>query len=168
MKHYLTLLALCFYALQTFAQTSKLIEIHPDSVSSDASIIETKTTDVLPVTNALQVNDKKKIKEPKVFSYVEQMPEFKGGDAALIKFLQQKIKYPKKAQEMDIQGKVLIRFVVNETGKVSDISVLRGVEQSLNDEAVRVVKSFPKFKPGKQQGKAVKVYFNLPIVFKLQ
>jgi protein TonB len=106
--------------------------------------------------------------ESKIFTFVEQMPQFPGGDAALVKFLQKKIKYPKEELSKDIQGKVLIKFVVNEDGKVSDVTVERGASPGLDKEAVRVVKSMPKFKPGKQQGKAVKVYFMLPIIFKLQ
>lgn len=108
------------------------------------------------------------VEEPKVFTFVEQMPEFPGGDAELIKFLQKNIVYPQMERDNDIQGKVLIRFVVGEDGSVSDVSVVRGVSSGLDKEAQRVVKMLPKFKPGKQQGKAVKVYYNLPVVFKLQ
>jgi protein TonB len=108
------------------------------------------------------------VEEAKIFTFVEQMPEFPGGDKGLIQFLQKKIKYPKRDRDLDIEGKVIIRFVVNENGKVTDVHVLRSAEHDLDEEAVRVVKQMPKFKPGKQQGKAVKVYYNVPIVFKLQ
>jgi protein TonB len=108
------------------------------------------------------------VEEPKIFTFVEQMPEFPGGDKGLIKFLQKNIKYPKRDRDLDIQGKVIIRFVVNENGKVTDVCVLRSAEHDLDEEALRVVKQMPKFKPGKQQGRAVKVYYNVPIVFKLK
>lgn len=102
-----------------------------------------------------------------VFTFVEQMPEFPGGDAELIKFLVQNIRYPKYELDHDIQGKVLVKFVVADDGSIRDVTVARGVSPGLDAEAVRVVKMLPKFKPGTQQGKPVSVYFNLPIVFKL-
>jgi protein TonB len=108
------------------------------------------------------------VEEPKVFTFVEQMPEFPGGELELMKFLQKNIQYPQMERDNDIQGKVLLRFVVSEEGAVGDVSVLRGVSPGIDKEAVRVVKSLPKFKPGKQQGKSVKVYYNLPVMFKLQ
>jgi protein TonB len=108
------------------------------------------------------------VEEPKIFTFVEQNPEFPGGDAELIKFLQKNIQYPQMERDNDIQGKVLLRFVVMEDGSVQDVNVVRSVSPGLDKEAVRVVKMLPKFKPGKQQGKAVRVYFNLPVVFKLQ
>lgn len=108
------------------------------------------------------------VEEPKVFTFVEQNPEFPGGDGELIKFLQKNISYPQMERDNDIQGKVLLRFVVMEDGSVADVNVMRGVSPGLDKEAVRVVKMLPKFKPGRQQGKPVRVYFNLPVVFKLQ
>ncbi len=106
--------------------------------------------------------------EPKVFTFVEQMPEFPGGDAGLVKFLSQNIVYPQMERDNDIQGRVLLRFIVMEDGQVDSVTVMRGVSPGLDREAVRVVKALPKFKPGTQQGKPVRVYFNLPIVYKLQ
>lgn len=103
----------------------------------------------------------------KVYTFVEQNPEFPGGDAELIHFLSQNITYPQMERDNDIQGKVLLRFVVMEDGSVDSVMVVRSVSPGLDKEAVRVVKLLPKFKPGKQQGKPVKVYFNLPIVFRL-
>jgi TonB family protein len=101
------------------------------------------------------------------FTFVEQNPEFPGGDAALMAFLATHIKYPVMERDNDIQGKVLLRFAVDEEGAVGDINIVRGVSPGLDSEAVRLVKLLPKFKPGLQQGKPVKVYFNLPVGFRL-
>ena len=106
--------------------------------------------------------------DQQVFNFVEQSPEFPGGEQALIQFLQQNITYPDMERDSDIQGKVLVRFVVLEDGSVSNVVVVKSVSPGLDNEAVRVVKLLPKFKPGYQQGKPVKVYYNLPIVFKLR
>lgn len=108
-----------------------------------------------------------KINEDKPLEYVEQAPSFPGGLEALNKFLSDNIRYPIIAQESGIQGKVIIKFVVSRTGDIMDIQVLRGVDTSLDREAVRVVQSMPKWIPGKQKGKAVSVYFTLPVEFRL-
>jgi protein TonB len=107
------------------------------------------------------------IVETKVFQVVEQMPEFPGGEEAMMKFIQKNIQYPDMERENDIQGRAVVGFVVNEDGSLTDIAVKRSVSSGIDKEAVRVVKLLPKFKPGKQQGKAVKVQFMLPIMFKL-
>ena len=99
------------------------------------------------------------------FTYVEQMP-VAGYDYQ--DYLNKHIIYPDAARENNITGKVIVRFVVNEDGSITDVQVARGVDPSLDNEAKRVVATFPKWKPGKQNGKAVKVYFTLPIVFTLQ
>jgi protein TonB len=96
------------------------------------------------------------------------MPEFPGGDVELMKFIQKNVQYPQMERDNDIQGRVILKFVVMEDGGVSDVSVARSVSPGLDKEAVRVVKMLPKFKPGKQQGKAVRVYYSLPVLFKLQ
>jgi len=108
------------------------------------------------------------VEQPKIFTFVEQNPQFPGGDGELMKFLQKNIQYPQMERDNDIQGKVLLRFVVMEDGSVADVQVVRAVSPGLDKEAVRVVKMLPKFTPGKQQGKPVRVYFNLPVVFRLQ
>jgi protein TonB len=99
---------------------------------------------------------------------VEKMPEFPGGQDALNRFLVRNIKYPLLAQENGIQGRVVCQFVVNSDGSIVDISVVRGVEESLDKEAIRVIKSMPKWTPGRQGGKSVRVKYTLPIRFKLQ
>jgi TonB family protein len=108
------------------------------------------------------------VEEPKVFTIVEQMPEFPGGDDALWKYLKASFVYPPKAVELAIEGKVLVRFVIHADGKVGDVTVLRGLQKDIDAEAVRLVKSLPAFKPGRQQGKPVAVYFNLPVPVKIK
>ena len=102
-----------------------------------------------------------------VYTFVEQNPEFMGGDAELIKYIQKNLQYPQMERDNNIQGKVLLRFVILEDGTPSDIKIIRPVSPGLDKEAIRLVKNLPKFVPGRQQGKPVRVYFNLPIVFKL-
>ena len=106
-------------------------------------------------------------KNARVFTFVEQNPQFPGGDATLMKFLKDNIKYPDYERLLNIQGKVLLRFVVAEDGSVADVVVTRSVSKGLDEESIRVVKLLPKFKPGTQQGKPVRVYFNLPVVYRL-
>ena len=108
-------------------------------------------------------------KEEKEIPYqaVEQMPQFPGGDAELMKYIQDHLKYPVIAAENGIQGRVIVRFVVSKTGEIQDVTVLRGVDSSLDKEAVRVIKSMPKWIPGKQNGNNVAVYFTVPVMFKL-
>ena len=97
------------------------------------------------------------------------MPEFPGGQQALFKFLSENVKYPVIAQENGIQGRVICQFVVNRDGSIVDVEVVRSAgDASLDKEAVRVIKSMPKWKPGKQRGKAVRVKYTLPVNFKLQ
>jgi TonB family protein len=103
----------------------------------------------------------------KIFQVVEHMPEFPGGDNAMMIFLQKNIKYPNVERENDIEGRVVVGFIVNEDGSLSDIAIKKSASPGFDAEAVRVVKLFPKFKPGTQQGKAVRVSFVLPIKFTL-
>ncbi len=98
----------------------------------------------------------------------EQMPEFVGGIKAMMEYVQKNVQYPNMARDNGIEGTVALRFVVNENGNISDIELLRGIGSGCDQEAVRVVQSMPTWKPGKQNGKAVKVYFTLPIKFKLE
>ena len=109
----------------------------------------------------------KEVKE-EVFRSVEQMPQFPGGEAALMKYLQSHINYPPMAAENNVQGKVVVQFVVDKTGKVGEVKVVRSVDKDLDREAVRVCKSLPKFTPGRQNGQAVSVWYTLPVTFKLQ
>ncbi len=104
----------------------------------------------------------------KVFDVVEEMPSFPGGQGALMQFLSSNIKYPVVAQENDVQGRVIVGFVVEKDGSITDVKVMRSVDPSLDREAQRVVKAMPKWKPGKQNGSAVRVKYTVPVVFRLQ
>jgi len=104
--------------------------------------------------------------EPIIFA--EQMPGFPGGQAALLMFIQRSLKYPVIAQENGIQGKVFVRFVIDKQGNVTNVELVRGVDPSLDHEALRVIKSLPRWEPGRQQGKAVRVLYTVPIAFRLQ
>lgn len=103
-----------------------------------------------------------------IFTVVEEMPEFPGGNAELLKYLAKSIKYPVIAQENGIQGRVICAFVVNRDGGIVDAEVLRGVDPSLDKEALRVIMAMPKWKPGKQRGKPVRVKYTVPVTFRLQ
>lgn len=104
----------------------------------------------------------------KVFDVVEEMPSFPGGNGALMSYLASNIKYPVVAQENSVQGRVIVSFVVERDGSISDVRVARSVDPSLDREAQRVVKSMPRWKPGKQNGSAVRVKYTVPVVFRLQ
>ncbi|MDH6358107.1 energy transducer TonB [Parabacteroides sp. PF5-9] len=103
-----------------------------------------------------------------IFTVVEDMPQFPGGDQELLKFISRSIKYPVIAQENGIQGRVVVSFVVNRDGTVVDAEVVRGVDPALDKEALRVVNTMPKWKPGMQRGKPVRVKYTVPIMFRLQ
>jgi len=102
-----------------------------------------------------------------IFTFVEEYPEFPGGDKALMEYVVNTIKYPEVARTSGITGTVYVQFVVEKDGSISDAKVVRGIGGGCDEEAVRVVKSMPKWKPGKQRGQPVRVYFTLPIEFKL-
>ena len=114
------------------------------------------------------VDEAPKEEETKVFDVVEQMPSFPGGDAALMKFLSEHIKYPVVAEENGIQGRVIATFVVERDGSITDVKVIKSVDPSLDKEAIRVLKSMPKWIPGKQNGSAVRVKYTVPVTFRLQ
>jgi len=103
-----------------------------------------------------------------IFQVVEKMPSFPGGDSQLFKFLNDNVKYPVIAQENGVQGRVICQFVVNRDGSIVDVEVVRSVDASLDKEAIRVIKSMPKWSPGQQRGKPVRVKYTLPVNFKLQ
>lgn len=105
----------------------------------------------------------KKIQADVVFDVVEEQPEFPGGTAELYKFIGDNFIYPKKCKKKNHQGKIYVSFVVAKDGSVEDVKILRGIDADLDAEALRIVKMMPKWKPGKQKGKLVKVRYNLPI-----
>lgn len=104
----------------------------------------------------------------KIHVFVEEMPSFPGGEKEMLLFINRSIKYPVIAQENGIQGRVICTFVVDRTGKVTDAEVFRSIDPSLDKEALRVVNSMPNWKPGKQNGKPVRVKYTIPITFRLQ
>ena len=108
------------------------------------------------------------VEETKIFTVVEQMPMYPGGDGALMGYLRDNIHYPTVAAENGVQGRVVVGFVVERDGSITDVKILRGVDPSLDREAMRVVKNMPKWTPGKQNGSAVRVKYQVPVSFRLQ
>ena len=136
-----------------------------DIVTSEDNASEAQTqTYVAPVVQ----EEEEEESAQQIFTVVEKQPEYPGGTAELFKYLSKAIKYPVIAQENGIQGRVVCSFVVNRDGSIVDIQVMRGVDASLDKEAVRVISEMPKWKPGEQRGKPVRVRFILPVQFRLQ
>ncbi len=131
----------------------------------DAGLNEdTKNIAIAPVI----VEEEEEVKEEEIFTVVENEPEFPGGMEALYKYLAQNIKYPQLARENGITGKVYVTFVVEKDGTIANPKILRDIGGGCGAEAIRVVKAMPKWSPGKQRGKAVRVQFNLPVNFNLK
>lgn len=101
------------------------------------------------------------------YCIVEMMPQYPGGLAAMLKYIRENIKYPEQAMKERIQGRVTVSFIIEKDGSISDVKAVRSVHPLLDKEAVRMVKSMPKWSPGKNNGKPVRVRFNLPVMFKL-
>ncbi|MDE5810812.1 MAG: energy transducer TonB [Muribaculaceae bacterium] len=120
--------------------------------------------------NEIIVEEKKPepVNDNQVFTSVEQMPQFPGGEAELLKWIGSHVKYPPMAMENGIQGRVQVRFVVTKDGSVGEVQVIRGKDPDLDKEAVRVIKSLPKFNPGRMNGQPVNVWYTVPINFRLQ
>ena len=159
-------------------------EVKPeDELKTQDQIMETKTAigsfdvkgnddvngEVLKAKEVIaQPEPPKHEEEAKVFDVVEQMPSFPGGPSALMEYLHDHVKYPVVAQENGVQGRVIVSFVVERDGSITDVRVVRSVDPSLDREAARVVSSMPRWTPGKQNGSAVRVKYNVPVMFKLQ
>ncbi len=143
-----------------------------DIVEDEKEIDEEMVIPDLEVTEDTQIETiedvHEEVAEEQIFTIVEEMPSFPGGDAALMKYLGNSIKYPAIAKDAGIQGTVYVTFVVDEKGNVKDVKVLRSIGGGCDEEAIRVVENMPKWKPGKQRGKPVKVQYNLPIRFTLR
>jgi protein TonB len=150
-------------------QEVEVLNVVEDDVETESIEISTEDNKEEVVIAAPVEAPEEEEEEEVVFVVVESMPEFPGGQQALFKYLGDNVKYPVIAQENGIQGRVICQFVVNKDGSIVDIEVVRsGGDPSLDKEAVRVIKSMPKWKPGKQRGKPVRVKFTLPVNFKLQ
>lgn len=141
----------------------EVIEIvENDVVIEDELIMEDTESD-----EDVMVEFEEEESDDEFFMVVEDMPAFPGGDLGLMKFIQRNVKYPPIAKEYNIEGKVYISFIVDKSGSVTNVKIVRGVDKNLDAEAVRVVKLLPKYKPGKQRGKPVRVMFTIPINFTL-
>jgi protein TonB len=147
-------------------------EVKESTAAAGASTFDQGTDNLEVVrTHKDEVIVEEKKPEPvkeEIFTAVEQMPQYPGGEAELLKYIATHIKYPTMAAENNIQGRVVVKFVVKKDGNVGDVVVLRGKDPDLDKEAVRVVKTLPRFIPGKMNGQAVSVWYTLPINFKLQ
>jgi protein TonB len=135
--------------------TDELNSTVQNGIPTDSVVFIEPTDPVIPV-------------EAKTWVIVQEMPEFPGGNAALLRFVSENMKYPAEALENGIQGKVNLKFVVMPDGSIGIIEILRQVDPLLDNEAVRVVKTLPRFKPGKQNGVPVQVWFSLPVVFQIK
>lgn len=146
----------------------EVLNVVEDDVETETIQIssEDNEADTVVIAPPVQAEEEE---EEVVFVIVETMPEFPGGQQALFKYLSENVKYPAIAQENGIQGRVICQFVVNKDGAIVDVEIVRsGGDPSLDKEALRVIKSMPKWKPGKQRGKAVRVKYTVPVNFRLQ
>ena len=139
------------------------IEINEDLTIDEAD--ENTAVEIQEIVEVAPVEEEEEEAAP--FVIVEDMPEFKGGEKALLKYIAEHVVYPEIAKENDIQGTVYVKFVINEKGKVTNVGLLRGVDPLLDKEAIKVIESLPDWKPGKQSGKNVKVSMQVPIKFQL-
>ena len=142
------------------------VEIEQQDILTSEDTQEAAQTAVYTPPAAVEEEEEEAAQQ--IFTVVEEMPEFPGGMNELLKYLAKSIKYPVIAQENGIQGRVICAFVVNRDGSIVDAEVLRGVDPSLDKEALRVIMSMPKWKPGKQRGKPVRVKYTVPVTFRLQ
>ncbi|MCQ2347068.1 MAG: energy transducer TonB [Paludibacteraceae bacterium] len=152
-------------------QEVEVLNVVEDDVETESIEINTEDdkNEEIIIAAPVEAPVEEEEEEEVVFVVVETMPEFPGGQQALFKYLSDNVKYPVIAQENGIQGRVICQFVVNKDGAIVDVEVVRsGGDPSLDKEAVRVIKSMPKWKPGKQRGKAVRVKYTVPVNFKLQ
>lgn len=138
-----------------------------DDLSINAEADERTKVEEYKAPAPVKQEEESEIQEQEIFQVVETAPSFPGGDVARMKFLQDNIKYPAMARESGIQGTVYVTFVVERNGSVTDVKLLRGIGGGCDEEALRVVKNMPKWEPGKQRGKPVRVQFNMPIKFTL-
>lgn len=153
------------------APVIEILQIAPDDIELDEAYIpESEDTNegVAVIYLAPIVEEEIIVIEEEIFEVVEVKPMFPGGDQALFAYLSKHIKYPSIPQELGVQGKVILQFVVDKDGSISHLSVVRSVDPHLDKEAIRVVQSMPKWSPGKQRGVPVRVKYTLPVTFRLQ
>jgi len=149
-------------------QSMELIIVDDDVEIDEEFTIDTEATVFTEVQEFVPIFvEEEEVAEETIFTIVEDDPEFPGGQAALMQYLQSSLRYPTMAREAGIQGTVFVTFVVERDGSITDVRILRGVGGGLDEEAVRVVRNMPRWKAGRQRGQAVRVQFNLPIRFVL-
>ena len=148
-------------------QTTQLEIVQDDVETEDIEInADVEQNEVIEEYVAPEVVEEEVV-EQEIFQIVEEMPSYPGDEKALLEYVAKNIKYPQIARETGIQGRVFVGFVVEPDGSVSNVKILRGIGGGCDEEAMRVIKSLPKWKPGKQRGKAVRVSYQIPVVFKL-
>ena len=153
------------FVLPAFA----LLVVGNISCSQDASQTEDAKEEVVaPVSPEAKEAPADSTAKEEVFMVAEQMPEFPGGMKEMLKFLQENVKYPENAMKNNVQGRVIVQFVIEKDGTPTEFKVLRSVDPDLDAEALRVMKAMPKWKPGMQKGQVVRVKFTVPVSFKLQ
>ena len=149
-------------------QTTQLEIVEDDVETEDLNInAEVEQNEIIEEYVAPEVVEDEVV-EQEIFQIVEEMPSFPGGEGKLMEYVAKNIKYPQIARETGIQGRVFVGFVVEPDGSISNVKLLRGIGGGCDEEAMRVIKSLPKWKPGKQRGKAVRVSYQIPVFFKLQ
>ena len=147
---------------------AEVINLVDDDVEIDDELdIEDVEADQDTQVEIVAMAEEEEEEEEQIFVIVENMPEFPGGDLALRKYIAENVKYPEIAKENGLSGKVFVQFVINQRGEVENVKIARGIDPALDKEAIRVVQSLPKFKPGSQRGKPVKVNYTVPINFQL-
>ncbi|MBR5377736.1 MAG: TonB family protein [Bacteroidales bacterium] len=149
-------------------QTTQLEIVQDDVEVEDINInAEIEQNEVVEEYIAPEIEEEEVV-EQEIFQIVEEMPAFPGGEQKLMEYVGKNIKYPQIARESGIQGRVFVGFVVEPDGSVSNVKLLRGIGGGCDEEAMRVIKNMPKWKPGKQRGKAVRVSYQIPVMFRLQ
>lgn len=149
-------------------KVSEVLNIVEDDVEIEDELqIDDTEADQNTEVAIVEIEEEEEVAEAEVFFIVENMPEFPGGDLELRKHIAQNIQYPEIAKENGIQGRVFVQFVVNQKGEIEQVKIARGVDPSLDKEAIRVIQNLPKWKPGSQRGKPVRVSFTVPINFQL-
>lgn len=152
----------------TFVESLTIVDDDMDIESTEIASSE-ETGQAVEIAYVPPTVEEEEVEEQEIFEVVEQMPEFpNGGMAGLMQYLSKNIKYPTIAQENGTQGRVTVQFVVNADGSIVDAKVIRGVDPYLDKEALRVINSMPKWRPGMQRGKAVRVKYTVPVMFRLQ
>ena len=149
-------------------QTTQLEIVQDDVEVEDINInAEIEQNEVVEEYVAPEIEEEEVV-EQEIFQIVEEMPAFPGGEQKLMEYVGKNIKYPQIARESGIQGRVFVGFVVEPDGSVSNVKLLRGIGGGCDEEAMRVIKNMPRWKPGKQRGKAVRVSYQIPVMFRLQ